>query len=178
MAARPPSFRPHAGQLPARLVPSRTAAMAPVASGLSLAICVSWPARPAPSRRLPAPAIRGTDPATSSHRTCGPPCSASVRADAEHRNANGRNTNCGRKGWGRRLARPKSVEPQPLSAAGLGRELGDAGPVAGRNQILRRDPGAADADDVGQRQIIPGVLQRDAAGRAEQGAGKRRRQRT
>ena len=33
--------------------------------------------------------------------------------------------------------------------------------------VLRRDPGAADADDVGERQIGGGVLRVDAAGRAE-----------
>jgi hypothetical protein len=62
-------------------------------------------------------------------------------------------------------------------ARGLARQRLDARPVAAGDGILRRDPGATDADDVAERKVggrIPGV---DAAGRAEADGRQRRSER-
>ena len=50
-------------------------------------------------------------------------------------------------------------------------------PVARAERIGRRDPRAADADDVGEREVLAALLGADAAGRTEADVGQRRRQR-
>ncbi len=56
-------------------------------------------------------------------------------------------------------------------------QRGDAGPVAAGDHLRRRHPGAADADRVGQAEILLRVAGRHAAGGAEgdlwQGRGQR-----
>eukprot|EP01137_Pigoraptor_chileana_P023795 Opistho-2@90692 len=54
-----------------------------------------------------------------------------------------------------------------LDRCSLGRQPGDAGPVAGIDRILRRQPGAAADLDIGQAQELWRRLQRDAARGAE-----------
>ena len=51
--------------------------------------------------------------------------------------------------------------------AGDGGETCDSGPVAALDRVGRREPGAADAADVGQREVRRRVRRGDAAGRAE-----------
>src|SRR5262245_27787859 len=69
--------------------------------------------------------------------------------------------------WTKRVAGITTSASSPPERRRLPRERRDAGEVARRDRLLRRDPRAADRNDVGQRQIVGSVRHADAAGRTE-----------